>query len=101
MSASTRMLTRLCWRVRPRASRHWWGATLGTVAVGRVVKQRLEQWCEHPLGGELHDLIFEAAAAQRSSLLTARLGNGYPALGVRAVAPPFEASGPILEICLQ
>jgi hypothetical protein len=77
------------------------GATLGTVAVATVVKQRLKQWFEHPLGGELHDLIFEAADAQRSSLLTARLGNVYPTLGVRAVSHPFEASGQILEICLQ
>src|SRR5262245_9283424 len=67
-------------------------ATLGTVAVATVVEQRLKKWFKHTLGGEFHDLIFKAADAQRSSLLTARLRNVYPALGVRAVSHPFEAS---------
>jgi hypothetical protein len=66
-------------------------ATLGTVAGATVVEQRLKKWCKHPLGGEFHDRIFKAAAAQRSSLLTARLRHVYPALGVRAVAHPCEA----------
>ena len=68
------------------------GATLGAVAVATVIEQRLKKWCEHPLGGEFHDLVFKAADPQRPSLLTARLGNVYPALGVRSVAHPFEAS---------
>jgi hypothetical protein len=67
-------------------------ATLGTVAGATVVEQRLKQWCKHTLGGEFHDRIFKAAAAQRSSLLTARLRNVYPALGVRVVSHPCEAS---------
>jgi len=68
------------------------GATLGAVAVATVLEQRLKKWFEHTLGGEFHDFVFKAADAQRPSLLTARLGNIYPALGVRAVSHPFEAS---------
>ena len=68
------------------------GATLGTVAVATVVEQRLKKWCEHTRGGEFHALVCKVAAAQRPSLLPARLGHVYPALGVRSVAHPFEAS---------
>jgi hypothetical protein len=68
------------------------GATLGAIALATGVEQRLKQWCEHPLGGSCHACVFTTAAAQRPSLLTARLGNVYPALGVRSVSHPCEAS---------
>jgi hypothetical protein len=77
------------------------GTTLGAVAIATLFEQRLEEWFEHPLGGEFHDLVLEAADPQRALRLTARLGNVYPALGLGTVAHPFEAGGEILEIRLQ
>jgi len=77
------------------------GTTLGAVAIATLFEQRLEEWFEHPLGGEFHDLVLEAADPQRALRLTARLGNVYPALGLGTVAHPFEAGGEILEMRLQ
>jgi len=77
------------------------GTTLRAVAVATLLEQRLEEWFEHPLGGEFHDLVLEAADPQRALRLTARLGNIYPALGLGTVTHPFEAGGEILEIPLQ
>jgi len=57
------------------------GTTLGTVAIATLFEQRLEEWFEHPLGGEFHDLVLEAADP-RALRLTARLGNVDPALGL-------------------
>src|SRR2546421_965459 len=75
------------------------GTPLGAVAIATLFKQRLEEWFEHPLGGEFHDLVFEAADPQRALRLTARLGNVYPALGLGTVSHAFEAGGPILGGC--
>src|SRR2546426_4184564 len=69
---------------------------LGAVAVATLLAQRLEEWFEHLLGSQLHTLVLEAANPQRASRLTARLGNGYPALGLGTVSHPFEAGGHIL-----
>src|SRR2546423_13488849 len=69
------------------------GTPLGAVAIATLFKQRLEEWFEHPLGGEFHDLVFEAADPQRALRLTARLGNVYPALGLGTVSHAFEAGG--------
>ena len=77
------------------------GTPLGAVAIATRFKQRLEEWFEHPLGGEFHDLVLEAADPQRAPRLTARLRNVDPALGLGTVAHPFEAGGEILEIRLQ
>jgi hypothetical protein len=74
---------------------------LGAVAIATLFEQRLKQWFKHPLGGEFHDLVLEAADPQRALRLTARLGNIYPALGLGTVAHPCEAGGEILEIRLQ
>src|SRR4029450_784196 len=74
---------------------------LGTVAVATVFEERLDQGFEHAFGGQCHNLVFEAAHPRRPTLLTPRLRDIHPALGLRPVAHPFEASGPILEICLQ
>src|SRR5215471_11944962 len=74
---------------------------LGTVAVATVFEERLEQWCEHAFGGQFHHLVFEAAHPQWPPFLTSRLRDIHPALGLRPVAHPLEASGPIWEICLQ
>src|SRR5215831_7645730 len=57
------------------------GTTLRAVAVATRLEQRLEEWFEHPLGGEFHELVLEAADPQRAPRLTARLGNVDPALG--------------------
>src|SRR2546423_2853043 len=75
------------------------GTPLGAVAIATLFKQRLEEWFEHPLGGEFHDLVFEAADPQRALRLTARLGNVYPALGLGTVSHAFEAGGQSLEVC--
>jgi hypothetical protein len=77
------------------------GTPLGAVAIATLFEQRLEEWFEHPLGGEFHDLVFEAADPQRALRLTARLGNVYPALGLGTVSHAFEAGGELLEVCLQ
>src|SRR5919198_1481885 len=76
------------------------GTTLRAVAVATLLEQRLEEWFEHPLGGEFYDLIPEAADPQRTPRLTARLGNVDPALGLGTVSHPFEAGGEVLGICL-
>src|SRR5215467_6095948 len=77
------------------------GTMLRAVAVATLLEQRLEEWFEHPLGGEFYDLILEAAEPQRAPRLTARLGHVDPALGLGTVSHPFEAGGEILEIRLQ
>src|SRR5215475_12654640 len=77
------------------------GTTLRAVAVATLLAQQLEEWFEHPLGGEFHDLVLEAADPQWASRLTARLRNVYPALGLGTIAHPFEAGGQILEVGLQ
>src|SRR5262245_14169252 len=74
---------------------------LGAGAIAPRFEPRLKEWFEHPLGGEFHALVLEAADPQRALRLTARLGNIYPALGLGTVAHPFEAGGAILEIRLQ
>ena len=77
------------------------GTTLRAVAVATLLEQRLEEWFEHSLGSEFHDLVLEAADPQWAPRLAARLRNVYPALGLGTVAHPFEAGGEILEGCLQ
>jgi hypothetical protein len=77
------------------------GPPLGAVALATLFEQRLEEWFEHPLGGEFHDLVFDAADPQRALRLTARLGNVYPALGLGTVSHAFEAGGELREVCLQ
>ena len=76
------------------------GTTLGAVTIATILEQRFEEWFEHPLGSEFHDLVLEAADPQRAPRLTAWLGNVDPALGLGMVSHLFEAGGEILEIRL-
>src|SRR5262249_8898932 len=69
------------------------GTTLRAVAVATLLEQRLAERFEHPLGGEFHDLVLEAADPQRASRLATRLRNVDSALGLGTVAHPFEAGG--------
>jgi hypothetical protein len=66
--------------------------------IGDVV---LEQRFDHPFGGQLHDLIFEAANPKQPAFLTPWLRDVHPKLGLRPVAHPLEAGGQILQIRLQ
>ena len=75
--------------------------TLGAVALATLFGQRLEEWFEHPLGGQCHHFVLEATDPQRASRLPARLGPVYPALGLGTVSHALEAGGQILEVRLQ
>ena len=74
---------------------------LATLAVATVFAEGRKQRFEPPFGGQCHDLVLAAAHPKRSHLLTARLRDRYPALGLQPVAHPGEAGGQILAIGLQ